>query len=163
MFDQEIDNFQTPEVGLEVVFSLGLEQLVEKGSGGSALSDGLQEFRSHLGDAVIPQQAFAQCRRHAPVARDLLVALRVERLEDFIDKIGIVRRINRHRIADLVGQPGAFERDLEMAGVLFRIGTVQPAVDEQATRKGILAGISNGRRRLVRHDSLVSAFSHGIF
>ncbi len=63
VFDKKIDHFQTPEVGLEVVFPFGLEQLLQERGGGGAFGDRLQEFRGHLRDAEIAHQSFAQRRR----------------------------------------------------------------------------------------------------
>jgi hypothetical protein len=160
VLEEEIDHFQTPNVGREIVFPFRLEQLVEERRGGGALRDCLEEFRGRLGDAVIAEQAFAHRGLDATVAGDLFCTCGPDRFQDFVDQQGIVGRVDRHRIAHFVGDAGPRERDLEMAGVLFRVGTVQPAVDQHPAGKRILAGISRGRRRLVRHDGLVCACFH---
>ncbi len=124
VLEEEIDHFQTPNVGREIVFPFRLEQLVEERRGGGALRDCLEEFRGRLGDAVIAEQAFAHRGLDATVAGDLFFTCGPDRFQDFVDQQGIVGRVDRHRIAHFVGDAGPRERDLEMAGVLFRVGTV---------------------------------------
>src|SRR5450631_4085636 len=59
MLIQEIDRFHAPEVSIEILFALRIEQLTEQWRGGSALRDRLQEFRRRLGDGVIAQKRLA--------------------------------------------------------------------------------------------------------
>ena len=53
-----------------------------------------KNFGRWLGDSVIAQQRFAQRCRFALRSRHLFIARRAKRMNDFIDQLGIVRRIH---------------------------------------------------------------------
>ena len=124
MFEEEIDHLHSPKIVRQILSSLRLEQFVQERRRARALGDGLEEFRGRLSDAVVAEQTRAQSREHPAIASDLFLAGGLERVENFIDQRGIVRRVNGHGIAHFVGDSGTLERNLEMAGVLLRVGTV---------------------------------------
>ena len=140
MLDQKIDHLHAPEVSVEVLFPFRLEQVVEQRRGTGAFRDRLQKLRRCLGDAAIAQERFAQS---GLAGRTLhrLVALRADRLDDFVDQRRIVCRPNRHRVADLVVQAPTGQIDFEMARVLFGIFAAKTAVDDELARERIRARV----------------------
>src|SRR5262249_16249417 len=145
MFNQKIDDFHAPEVSLEVLLSVWREQIAQRWRCTGALGDGLQKPRRWLRDAVIAQERFAECRRFSFLPRDLLIAGRAERTDDFIDQLWIVRCVNSQRIAHFKGQTPSRQIELEMARVLLRFRTAQAAIHDHASRKWIRACVAGGR------------------
>ena len=60
MLDQEIDCLHSPEVGVEVLFSLGSKQLVQERGGGGTFGDRPENFWGGLSDAVIAQERLTE-------------------------------------------------------------------------------------------------------
>jgi hypothetical protein len=110
-----------------------------------ALGDRFQKLRRCLCDATITKQHLPQ-GLWAIGSLHFFVAARTNRLDEFLDQRGIVRRPDRHRIADLVTQSPAFEIDLEMSCVLFRAFAAQCAIDDKFCGKRILSRVRRSRR-----------------
>ena len=119
MVREKIDYFHSPQVSLKVLFAVWSEKVRQRRCSGSSLGNGPQKLRCWLGDAVIAQQRFAECRRFAFRPRDLFATGRAERTDNFIDQFWIVRCVNSQRIAHFKGQSPSRQVELEMARVFF--------------------------------------------
>src|SRR5439155_12166993 len=94
MVREEIDYFHAPQVSVEVLFAVWSEKVRQRRCSGSSLGNGPQKLRCWLGDAVIAQQRFAECRQFAFRPRNLFIARCAERTDDFIDQLRIVCCVN---------------------------------------------------------------------
>ena len=128
MLGQEVDHLHAPEVTVEVFLPFRIEQLGDQRRRARPFGDHFQKFRRRLGDAAIAEERFAQGRL-ALRSLHFLFAGRADCLEDFVDELRIVRRPDRHRIADFVIEAPASQIDSEMTRVFFRAFAAQTAVD----------------------------------
>src|SRR5438874_13377465 len=113
MIQEEIDYFHPPKVSLKVVFAVWREKVPQGRRSGSSLGNGPQKLRRRLRDAVIAQQRFAQRGWFPPGPRDLFIAGRAERMDDFIDQLWVVGWINGQGIANFEAQPPFRQIELE--------------------------------------------------
>src|SRR5207302_1265604 len=88
--------------------------------------------------------------------------------DDFINKSGIVRRINGHRVADFEAQSPAAEIDLEMACILFRFRAAQTPINDQFAGKRIAPRVRRSGRGWFGwstnfwHNVLIECWSNGV-
>ena len=75
---------------------------------------------------------------------DRLIAFRADLVDQFVNQRRIVRRPDRHRIADIVVQSPTLEIELEMARVFFRTFAAQSSIDRDLGRKRIRARVRTG-------------------
>ena len=102
MLDQEIDHLQTPDIIVEIVSAIFMQQLLQERRRRSALGDRAEKFRGRLRDAVLAQQRLAQGGvGRALDARDRLVALGIEPSEDLLGQPRVIRRMTRPRAAQV--------------------------------------------------------------
>src|SRR5205807_6857625 len=76
-----------------------------------------------------------------------LFAGRADCLEDFVDELRIVRRPDRHRIADFIIQSPAGEIDFKMAAVFLGTFAAKAAIDGQLSREWIRPRVLGRRFR----------------
>src|SRR6266705_3942682 len=125
MFREEIDYFHAPQVSLKVLFAVWSEKVRQRRRSGSSLGHGPQKLRRWLRDAVITQQRFAQCRLFASWSLHWFIPDRTERVDHFINQLGIVGGVNRQRIAHFKGQTPSRQIELKMPRVLRRFQTAK--------------------------------------
>ena len=140
MFDEEIDHLHAPEVSVELLFPFGLKEVGQQRRGTGAFRHRLQKLRGRLGDPAIAQQRFAQSRFPARTFHRL-IAVRAERLNDFVGQRRVVGRPDRHRVADFVVQAPTGQIDFKMTRVFIRAFAAEAPIYDELARKGIGAGV----------------------
>ena len=162
MLIQKINHLHAPKISLQIFLAFQLEQVFQQQRRVRAFSDRFQEFRGRLCDATIAQQRFAQSGV-AFWSFHRLIAFPTECPNDFLNQIGIVGRINRHRIAHFEAQSPAGEIDFEMTCVLCRFRAAQTTINDKFAWKWIAPRVRQSGRGWFewsgnfRHVSFVAA------
>ena len=151
--DEQVDDLAAVEVMLQRLFRLGDQQVAQRRIG-RVFRDPLEELRRDLRDVVMPQQRGPQRRLAAIGRRHRFLAVAIERAEEVVDHRGAIRREHAERIAGLVDEPGAGERELEMARLLGRMIGGEFAVRQQLRGERVLLEKAGARARRSSRDRL---------
>ena len=99
-FEEKIDDFATPEKLVQFGAHIRADQFFQVLISGVVLGHGVQKFAMRRTNLVFPQKGEPNRHFFAFGAADFLFAVKLQSLQDFIDKL---RRIRRH---DPQGIPG---------------------------------------------------------
>src|SRR4030095_12396323 len=90
---------------------------------------------------------FAQSRCCSFWSRNLFVSSGTKRVNDFIHKLRIVRRVYRKRIAHFKAQSPSSQVAFEMACILCRVRPAQATIDQKFGGKRVRPRIRRGSNR----------------
>ena len=81
------------------------------------------------------------CIAYAFIDMDQFITFKMKRLQELINNIRGIGRINAKSIARLVGQAGPLQRQFHMMRFLIRTSPIQHDIFQQNCREGVLARI----------------------
>ena len=155
---QQVENVPRFQDAVRVVSEQRLQGAGFRGVGGRLGQQG-GEALVDLGDDVVLDQRLVGIDDAAVAGRHQVVAAAAHRLENRLDQLGAVLRVDAQGVADLVGQAAALEVEGDESHVLFGIGLCQRHALQEGGRERVLT-VVGGRR--VRRGGAVGARLPGL-